>query len=459
MFAARLYATAKLPDVRLTRRLVQVASDLAATPDASIPKACGPWANTKAAYRLIENERVTVPHLTQPVAEATARLCAGRKEVFCVQDTSTLSFPSARETEGLGPVNDKNSLGLLLHPTLVLQPDGCPLGLLDIALWARDPDARGSRHDRHHKPIEEKESNKWLKGMASARAAVSQLPPEQRPRLIHVMDREGDIHDVLEDVVVHGDGAVIRCSRDRRVKTDDATTRTLATLAAATPLATETVDVPRRHNQRAREARVELRGCAVTLAPTRRHVVHQARQAVPLHVVEVKEIAAAEGCNPLHWVLWTTEPIDTPEALRRVVAIYQQRWQIEQLFRILKGGCAAEELQFKTAERMMKVLAIYLPIAVRLLQLKDAARLQPKAPCTQWLTETEWRVLVTFINKRRPAPNARPPTLRQAVLWIGRMGGHLNRKRDGMPGVKTLWLGWRDLQLLVDFQTGLETGV
>jgi hypothetical protein len=39
-------------------------------------------------------------------------------------------------------------------------------------------------------------------------------------------------------------------------------------------------------------------------------------------------------------------------------------------------------------------------------------------------------------------------TIRQAVLWIGRLGGHLNRKGDGMPGVRTLWRGMHDLSLL-----------
>ena len=36
-------------------------------------------------------------------------------------------------------------------------------------------------------------------------------------------------------------------------------------------------------------------------------------------------------------------------------------------------------------------------------------------------------------------------TIGQAVLWIGRLGGHPNRKRDGMPGVRTLWRGLHDL--------------
>jgi Transposase Tn5 dimerisation domain len=40
-------------------------------------------------------------------------------------------------------------------------------------------------------------------------------------------------------------------------------------------------------------------------------------------------------------------------------------------------------------------------------------------------------------------------TIGQAVLWIGRLGGHLNRKGDGMPGVRTMWRGLHDLTLLV----------
>ena len=48
------------------------------------------------------------------------------------------------------------------------------------------------------------------------------------------------------------------------------------------------------------------------------------------------------------------------------------------------------------------------------------------------------------------ATSATPvPTIEQATIWIGRLGGHLGRKRDGMPGVRTLWRGWRDLAILV----------
>ncbi|MFO0947868.1 MAG: IS4 family transposase [Planctomycetota bacterium] len=63
-------------------------------------------------------------------------------------------------------------------------------------------------------------------------------------------------------------------------------------------------------------------------------------------------------------------------------------------------------------------------------------------------------------NPQKPAPlHQPPPTMQQAVLWIGRLGGHLNRKGDGMPGVRTLWrAGMRDLAILVaGYRCGLAS--
>ncbi|MFH1090746.1 MAG: IS4 family transposase [Pseudomonadota bacterium] len=54
----------------------------------------------------------------------------------------------------------------------------------------------------------------------------------------------------------------------------------------------------------------------------------------------------------------------------------------------------------------------------------------------------------TYIHKKRPQPSIPPPTLKQAIMWIGRLGGHLGRKSDGRPGIRTLWRGLRDLSLL-----------
>ncbi len=151
----------------------------------------------------------------------------------------------------------------------------------------------------------------------------------------------------------------------------------------------------------------------------------------------------------VHWRLWTTERVDDLETALWVIEIYRMRWQIEEVHLVLKSGCKVEELQFETAERTTKVVTLYSPVAVRIVQLRTRARTEPESPCTVVLEQEEWHVLYAAIRKQPPPPETDPPTLRQAVLWIGRLGGHLNRKGDGMPGVRTLWRGWRDLQLMI----------
>jgi hypothetical protein len=63
------------------------------------------------------------------------------------------------------------------------------------------------------------------------------------------------------------------------------------------------------------------------------------------------------------------------------------------------------------------------------------------------LSHEECRVLSARFGDARQSGTI--PTIRQAMLWIGRLGGHLGRKRDGLPGVRTLWRGWRDLAIMV----------
>ncbi len=39
-----------------------------------------------------------------------------------------------------------------------------------------------------------------------------------------------------------------------------------------------------------------------------------------------------------------------------------------------------------------------------------------------------------------------PPTVHEAVRWIGQLGGFLGRKNDGEPGITVIWRGWQRLQ-------------
>jgi len=53
-------------------------------------------------------------------------------------------------------------MGLWLHNTMAFSVEGTPLGLLDVQYWARDAREFGKHHQRKQRPIEQKESYKWL---------------------------------------------------------------------------------------------------------------------------------------------------------------------------------------------------------------------------------------------------------------------------------------------------------
>ena len=93
----------------------------------------------------------------------------------------------------------------------------------------------------------------------------------------------------------------------------------------------------------------------------------------------------------------------------------------------------------------MRALAVYNIVASRLLWMTYQARKTPKAPCTMALSDSEWQALYAATHKTTALPD-HPPDMQTALLWIAKTGGFLGRKRDGNPGLKVLWRGFRRLQ-------------
>lgn len=444
-WATKVASFAELPDERLNARLADTLATLAAKPTSSIPQAAGAWQKAKPIYRFFANERVGAANLLQAITAATAADASGQAVIYAVHDTTSLNYSHLKQTTGLGLLNDSQSArGLHWHSTLALRSDGVPLGLLDRQWWIRPV---GQRHAKNHKRrrLEHKESMKWLRGIQASQAVLERLPAEQRPRLVHVMDREGDIHEVLETISAGPDSAVIRCVHNRKV--DSPCGYAHATVRSTTLLGTKTLAVPRSQGQAARSATVEIRASTLTITPNQKK--HPQRHAVTWTLVELWEPRPPAGVKPLHWLLWTREAAATLDQAWAVVLIYKYRWRVEEYHLVLKSGCHAEKLELETGLRLAKAATLYAAIAVRIVALRDLAKRAPDQPCTQVLHEDEWRALWSYIHRRPCAADTPVPTIRQAVLWIGRLGGHLGRKRDGLPGVRTLWRGMRDLAILV----------
>lgn len=439
-----------MPDVRLGRRLVETVASLAAQPGQSIHRACETWAASKGGYRLLANSRVTPEMLSDPVFEEGCDLCEDLEYVFAVQDTTYLSFAHHPSVEGLGPLNKEEMHGLLIHNTIAVRADGQPLGLLDMQVWAREKVERKSLQERRALPVEEKESRKWVLGSRAAhKRMTSMYAGDSRPRLIFVADREADDHAFIEENLRLGEGFIVRVGQRNRL-VEGEHKNVIETLVSTPVGARMDVEIPRRGNRKSRTARIELRWTKITLNPSR----NTPSDIMPqdLWVVWVYEPKPPDEKDRLDWILLTSETVESIEDAEWAVRAYTFRWRVEDFHRVLKDGCRIEVHQFKSKERIEKILLLLAAVAMRILRLTYLARTEPETPCTVVLSELEWRTLWTYIHKTKPRPSEKPPSLSKAVLWIGRLGGHLGRRRDGMPGVKTLWLGWRDLCLLTAYE-------
>lgn len=443
LWATVTLETAEFPDGRLAQRAIAFLAQKAAAPGDGIAQGARSAAAAKGCYRFLENDRVKANPIWQSIHSHTAKGLKGRACVVVAHDTTTLMFPGLKATTGLGTVDRPREEALLMHSSLAICPDGGVLGLLHNQVWSRPLQEFGKGEDRKKRPVEQKESFEWIRGVRH----VTELRDRHSgdTQLVHVMDRGGDVHEVLQEIVVNGQDGVIRCCQNRRVEGEYGYIR--QTLAARPVLHRQTIDVPRKRGRSARRATVEIRSTELTLCPPK---TYRDRGSLSLQAVWVHEPHPPDGVEGLDWLLLTTLPTKTAMQCWGVVDIYKLRWRIEEFHLVLKSGCKIESTQLKTSDRIEILLSLFCAVAVRILQLTYLARIQPDAPCTLVLSEEEWQVLWSCIHKEPISRAHSPPTIREAVRMIGRLGGHLGRKCDGMPGVRVLWRGWRDFQLLLE---------
>lgn len=415
----------ELGDARRTRRLIKLVEALAAAATGSIPLASGGWAETKAAYRLLDNEALDWREMLEVHTRRTVERMRGQPVVLCIQDTTELDFTSQPGIAGLGRLSYDAQHGLYVHPTLAVTPAGLALGVLDAWMWARGPKERPAV----------KESTRWVEGYGIV-ADLAETVPDSR--LVYVADREGDLRALMDTAARRGYPAdwLIRSRHDRNTADGD---KLWDRLARSEALGEVEFTLPAAPGRPARVVRQTLYRDAVTL-PARKGA-----PAVTATAILAREEQPPTGQQAVAWRLLTNREADTLEAVVELIDWYRRRWLAEIFFRILKSGCRVEALQLGTLERLERALVIYLIIAWRILHLVTWGRHCPNLPCEVVFDPEEWQA--AWIVAHRTKPPETPPPLGQMVRLIAGFGGFLGRKHDGHPGPKTLWEGLQRVQM------------
>ena len=434
------FGSCELGDVRRTGRVVLFAKQMAEHPDGSTPEQTERWADLKAAYRLIDRNEVTFNSIASPHWELTRHRARG--VVLVIGDTTELDFGWGRQACGLGPVGIGSGRGFLLHNALMVDAKTSEIiGLAGQEILYRRP--KPKRENSYQQTQREgKESEVW------ARLIERIGPPADGVTYVHVFDRAADNLDVFCQLQAQRGEWVIRAAHLHR-RVDEITSDSRAprcslkdVLDRQPVLDTYELSVRATKDQSARIAKLAVRRAKVFVPPrSQRRTALQRKQefaGVEQWVVEAREIDPLPGIAPIHWVLWSSRPVDTFDDAWQMLSDYERRWLIEEFHKALKTGCRVESRQHQTAKRLEVMTGLCSVIAVRLVQLKTMARTAPQTPAD--------RVVPGIWLEMLRALRAKPIiTVRDFYRHLAGLGGFLMRINDGEPGWITLWRGTEKL--------------
>ena len=373
---------------------------------------------------------------------------AAQRHVLAIQDTTELHFAThAASKRGFGRGGNGEDIGLFLHPLIVV--DAIQGGLIGLACCEIMNRTQGPAPDRRQRQAEDKESHRWLTTTQTGADVLSKAA-----RITVIADREGDIYDLFARRPERAD-LLIRAAQDRRL--DGEEERMFAFVAAWPEQERRQIEVPPKGRHPARRATMALRFGEVTLVRP-----GNARRTLPrslaLRVVDLTEIDAPPGAEPVHWCLLTTHAVTTTAEARQLVSWYQQRWVIEQVFRTLKtDGIRIEDSQIIEARRFINLAAVALIAAVRVMQIVLGRDSSTGQPMTDVADPGDAPALAAISRKlegkTEKLKNPHHPRSLAWLAWIvARLGGWSGYTSKGYkpPGPKTIFRGLTKLDGMLE---------
>lgn len=370
---------------------------------ASLPSAGSAFAATQGAWRFMNNERVTLPALVEPLRAIgrTRTEAAQAKFVLLAHDWSKLSYDQPKRKQDLVPLTHATDVGYELTTALLISADdGDPLAPMEMHL-------------------------KTATGVLSTRAAprgnghhLEQVLPTMQASLtwglskpiVHVIDREADSVDGYRRWDAAGHKFLVRAD-DRRVK-----------WGKQSCLLSEIRDRLQRQKQFRKVGAATYHGRqenlwvaeteVVLYRPAKKNVggrkFERKGRPLPLRLVVV-QIRNAKGKVLAAWLLLSNVPPEwaTTEHLARC---YYWRWRIESFFKLLKShGQQLENWQQATGAAIARRLLIAAMACVVVWQLQ--ADDSPQAVAFK-------NILVRLSGRqmKRSRPHTAPALL--AGLWV-----------------------------------------
>jgi hypothetical protein len=460
------FAGAKLAHPARNRRAQLIAAAMANDPGRSIPGLFTRSYDVKAAYDLFDHPEATPDKIQAGHRGLVRDLVSRPGEYLLIEDTTSVSYTGRQPIAGLGSVghSSEGQKAFQLHSVLAVRwpapaapddhghrPGVEVLGLLDQQSDVRtphppgiDPKTGAPKVKVTYKSVKTPEDwSAWER--ATERIG---LAPASQVRWVRVCDREADIYEYLCGCRSQGHGFVVRAAQDRAIVDPETGQRAgcLFPRCRSQPaLGRFPLEIRGRGDQAARTATLAVSAVRVALkAPPRKGDRSAMLPRLAVTVVRVWEETPPAGVEAIEWILLCDAVVTTWAQAQDRALQYACRWLIEEFHKALKTGMGAERLQLGEGHRLMAAASIMSVVALRLIGLRERVRVAPNEPAeSSGLSEVELEVLRAKLDQ----PLA---TVKEVVLGVGRLGGHLNRKGDGLPGWQTLWHGMTRLRHMVE---------
>jgi hypothetical protein len=450
-------------DERLRKRYRTILEQLSGGIGESLPMACEDWAGTKAAYRFFSNERLDERDIFTGHFRATRlRFQATPDTVLVLHDTTEMSFKRA-DTQAVGVTRKTcksrdeagrprlhTVCGMLLHSSLVVTTEGLPLGIAAAKFWTRKKfkgcDALKKRTNATRVPIEQKESVRWIDNLQESSSLLGD--PQ---RCVHVGDRESDIYELFCAAQEAGTHFLVRTCVDRLA--GDGKHTVADEMAEVEIQGVHEVEV-RDKNGKPSVAKLQLRYRKIRLLPPKgKQLKYPPLTATVIHATELEN---PQDRDRIEWKLVTDLDVDGLEDALRMLRWYALRWKIEVFHKILKSGCHAESARLRTAERLVRLIAVFCILSWRVFWMTMLNRTGGCTPASAVFTAQERTVLdnmVPDLPRSNKHASGVPGTLSHYIIKLARLGGYLARSNDPYPGNIVVWRG---MSRLTDICLGLE---
>jgi hypothetical protein len=308
------FSVLELGDSRLNERFIMTAERLFASPESSVNQACVSWSESKAAYRLFDNEKVTPDKIIEAHQSLLLKRVVDHKLVLAIQDTTYFNFDSRPDGYAVATKKKFNDMhGIVMHHALAITPEGLHLGIFYQQLYNRNIGTlRKGHYDHQSIPFEDKESYRWVLALRE-----SLRFEEEGVKVVTVGDRESDIFEFMHEADLLKASYVIRAAKDRSLwsgkNRNEPSEKLWETLESQPIKGHFEVFVSKQKDRKERTTKVTVQFAKILLRPPYRTPSARSENLEPLEPIAilVKEQNPPDGEDGLEWMLLTDTDICT----------------------------------------------------------------------------------------------------------------------------------------------------